>query len=392
MVTKTSASEAESPASVVFAAEGVAYEFIEELGLGPHGERMLLARPRRQDGPGDPVFVKALRLTDDARARKRLAEEVHLASRLEHPGIIRGHGLHEVEGVLYAVLEHVEGRSLDELYTDALLCGTFCSEPLVLFIAAELASALHAAHTLADAGGQPVGVVHRELHPECIRLGLQGHVKLGGFGLATSSIIEARRAPSLPRLAGPVVYASPEQLLQRPVDARSDLFSLGLVMLELLTGQHLYRLLEDVDLRLMGLNMAELSSDKLRLMEATIEELGRLHEVGFRREGPELLADRACSFNPRDVERLAQEVPEPTRLILHKLLRYEPHERYPSAAELEQALRERLQVLGSYGAQEAAEEVFLLQVEASGLASLASDQEPGLFLRNGPGESPTESA
>ncbi|HEX8702465.1 MAG TPA: serine/threonine-protein kinase [Myxococcaceae bacterium] len=382
MHTKTSAPGAESPSSVVFTAEGIAYEFAQELGTGPHGERMLLACPRLPDGPGAPVVIKTLRPTDDARARKRLADEVQLASLLQHPGITRGYGLHEVEGTLYAVLEYMEGRSLDELYTDALLCGSFCSEPLVLYIAAELASALHAAHTLTDERGQPRGIVHRELHPERIRLGLQGQVKLGGFGVP---------AP-LPRLPGHLIYTAPEQLLQRPVDARTDLFSLGLVMLELLTGQHLYRLLEDVDLRLMGLNMAELPSDKLRLMEATIEELGRLHEVGFRQEEPEELAERATSFDARDVERLAQELPEPTRAILHKLLRPEPQERYPSAAELERALRERLQALGPYGAQEAAEEVFLLQVEACGLASLVSDQEPGLFLQGSPDESPTESA
>ena len=380
MPTKATASEAKLPVIVIFTAEGIAYEFVHELGTSPHGERMVLVRPRLKDGPGAPVVIKTLSRADDARARKRLAEEVHLASRLEHPGITRAYGLHEVEGNLYAVLEHVEGRSVDELYTDALLCGTFCSERFVLYVAAELASALHAAHTLMDARGQPLGIVHRELHPERIRLGLQGQVKLGGFG----------RASSASRVTEPVVYASPEQLLQRPVDARSDLFSLGLVMLELLTGQHLYRLLEDVDLRLMGLNMAELSSDKLRLMEATIEELGRLHEVGFQREGPEQLAQRASSFKPRDVERLTQGLPEPTRLILHRLLRYEPAERYGSAAELEQALRERLQVLGPYGAHEAAEEAFLLQVEASGLASLAQDEGPGLFLVPKPDEPPPE--
>ena len=387
MVTKTSPSE-ELPVSVVFTAEGIAYEFIRELGAGTHGERMLLARPRLKDGAGAPVVVKTLGLMDDAQARKRLAEEIYLASLLEHPGITRVLGLHEVEGALHAVLEYVEGRSLDELYTDALLCGCFCSERFVLYLAAELASALHAAHTLADARGQPLGIVHRDLHPERIRLGTQGQVKLGGFGLATSRL-EGRRASSIPRVAGAVIYASPEQLLQRPVDARSDLFSLGLVMMELLTGQHLYRLLEDVDLRRMGLDLATLSLDKLQLMEATIAELGRLHEAGLQQTGLAQLAHQATSFGFEDVERLAREVPEPTRFILHKLLRQEPEERYRSAAELEKALRERLQVLGPYGAREATEEVFLLQVEASGLSSrdfAEPGDEPARFPRRTPGE------
>jgi serine/threonine-protein kinase len=290
-------------------------------------------------------------------------------------------GLHEVEDAVYVVTEYMEGRSLDEIYTDTLLCGSFCSEHFVLYLAAELASALHAAHTCTDARGQPLGIVHRDLHPDRIRLGTQGQVKLGGFGLATSHQ-DGRRASSLPRAAGPVIYAAPEQLLNRSVEPRSDLFSLGLVMMELLTGHHLYRIQEDVDLRRMGLDMAALPSDKLRLIEATIAELGRLHDEGVPRTGLAQLAEQATSFDSEDVERLAREVPEPTRLILHKLLRQDPEERYRSAAELETALRERLKVLEPYGAREAAEEVFLLQVEASGLtlldlAEAEAEAEPG---------------
>ncbi|HEX8702468.1 MAG TPA: serine/threonine-protein kinase [Myxococcaceae bacterium] len=377
MSTKTSDSPVELPASIVFTAEGIAYELIRDLGVGLHGEQMLLVRPRLQEGPGAPVVVKALSLTADAQALQRLEQEIRLASMLEHPAITRVYGAHRVEGALYTLHEYVEGRSLDELYIDALLCGSFCSERFVLYVTAELASALHAAHTLTDTRGLPLGIVHRDLHPERIRLSPQGQVKLGGFGLAASHP-EGRWPPAHPAVTGPVVYAAPEQLLQRPVDARADLFSLGLVMLELLTGHHLYRMLEDVDLRLMGLNMSGLTSNNLRLLEATIEELGRLHEMGFAREGLEQLARRATSFNAGDVERLAQSVPEPTRRILHKLLRHEPEERYASAAELEQALRERLQGLEPYGALEAAEEVFLLQAEALGLASVVSLEEPGL--------------
>jgi serine/threonine protein kinase len=369
MSTKTSASGTELPASVVFTAEGVAYEFIRTLGTGTSGEQLVLAHPRLQDGPGAPVVVKTLSLTADPRALERFQEEVRIASLLTHPSLTRVQGHHQVEGTLYAVHEYVEGRSMEELYTDALLCGTFFSERFVLYVAAELASALHAAHTLTDERGQPLGIIHRDLHPERICLSAQGQVKLDGFGLVASQL-EDGRTSSLPKVVGSVVYASPEQLLQRPLDARSDLFSLGLVMLELLTGQHLYRLLEDVDLRLMGLNLTELPSDKLRLIGATIAELGRLYEAGLQREGLAQLTQRATSFDSGDVERLAKELSEPTRLILHKLLRREPEERYRSAAELEQALREHLQQLGPYGANEATEEAFLLQVQALGLASM----------------------
>jgi len=378
MATKDCDAEAKPPVSIVLTVEGVAYEFLRDLGVGPHGEQQVLARPRLPEGPGTPVIIRTLGPAAEDGARARLEEETRVASMLEHPRIPRVHGLYPVAGSLYAVQEYVESRSLDELYTDALLCGIFCSERFVLHVAAEVASALHAAHTR--------GILHRELHPERIQLSTQGQVKLEGFGLATS----------LSQAPAPVVYFSPEQLLQRPVEARSDLFSLGLIMLELLTGQHLYRRMEDVDLRGMGLSMAALSPGTLKIVEATVNELGRLHERARRHEGLAELTQRATSFDFEEVERLAREVPEPTRFILHKLLRPEPQERYGSAAELEWALRERLHALGPYGAREASEEAFLLQAQASGLALLddmalgEEDQELGPFPPGEPEEVTTQ--
>lgn len=89
----------------------------------------------------------------------------------------------------------------------------------------------------------------------------------------------------------------------------------------------------------------------------------------IRRKGPDRaqLVQRAKSFGSEDLERIAREVSEPTRFILHRLLRHEPGERYRSAAELERALRERLQALGPYDAKEAAEEVFVLQCVGAGV-------------------------
>lgn len=101
----------------------------------------------------------------DERIRQLLEEEVRLALRLSHPGIARVYGLHESKGVLFALQEYVEGRSLDAIYEDALFAGR-CSEPFVLYVAAEVATALHHAHTRPDETGHPLGMVHRDLHPQ----------------------------------------------------------------------------------------------------------------------------------------------------------------------------------------------------------------------------------
>jgi serine/threonine-protein kinase len=327
---------------------------------------MLLARPRNRGSIGGQVVIKMLSSLEDAKARKRLTEEVQLALRLSHPSIARVHGLHEQKGNLFAVLEHVEGRSLDALYYDALLAGRWCSEPFVLYVAAELAGALSHAHTLTDEAGQRLGVVHRDLHPQSIIVGPSGEVKLTDFGLATSRLA-GRLATTLPRERGHGVYASPEQLLRRPVDARSDLFALGLVMLELLTGQHLFWLLEDVDLRQMVKDLKTLPPERLQMVEALVELLGGVHGAALARKDRQQMRERAKDYGFEDLERIAREVPEPTRFILHKLLRHEPGARYQTAAELEAALRERLRAVGPFGAREAAQEVFFLQAVAAGV-------------------------
>jgi serine/threonine-protein kinase len=355
-----------SPGAILFHTGDIAFEYLCELGKGPHGERVLLARPRNRGEVGGQVAIKVLSPMDDAKARKRLTEEVQLALRLSHPSIARVHGLHTQKGSLFAVLEYVEGRSLDALYYDALMAGRWCSEPFVLYVAAELAGALSHAHTLTDEAGQPLGVVHRDLHPQSIIVEPSGSVKLTDFGLATSRLA-GRLATTLPRERGHVVYASPEQLLRRPVDARSDLFALGLVMLELLTGQHLFWLLEDVDLRQLVKRFAALSPEGRQAMDAVIDKLGALNGAALAREDREQMHERAKVYGFEDLERVAREVPEPTRFILHKLLRHEPGERYQTAAELEAALRERLRAVGPFGAREAAQEVLFLQAVAAGV-------------------------
>jgi serine/threonine protein kinase len=353
-----------APTEVLFSAGGVTYEFIQELGAGPRGERLLLARARGPGHSAEQVILKSIPAQAEGRARRRLEEEARLATLLSHPGIARLYALHEHQSTLYAVMEYVQGDCVDSVFNDALLCGRYCSEPLVLWVAAEVASALHHAHTLTDARGVPLGIIHRGLHPQRIRLGPRGEVKLTDFGLARA-LLPGRETSSLPRLGGRGVYSSPEQILRQRMDGRSDLFALGLVMLELLTGQHLLWPLEDVDLRQLGTQLTTLPAATLAAVEDFVEQMGRRQPALVRGELAQL-THRASNLGFEDVEQVARELTEPTRFILHKLLRREPSQRYATAAELERALRERLRVLGHRGAPEVAEEAFQLKAEAAG--------------------------
>lgn len=357
---------ATAPGTFLFSVDEVSYEHLQELGEGPRGERLLLARVHRQGRVREQVVLKSVGAEASPKARRRLVEEAQLATRLSHPSIAHLYALHEHAGTLYAVTEYIEGDSVGALFNDALLCGRYCSETFVLHVGAEVASALHHAHTLTDARGAPLGIIHRGLHPDRIRISARGQVKLLDFGLARS-LLSGRQTSSRARAGGRGVYASPEQILRQPMDGRSDLFALGLILLELLTGQHLLWRVEDVDLRQLGRDLAQLPPEALGAVEGFVQELGAHQHVLAGQELAQLL-QRVRSLGFEEVERAALEVPEPTRFILHKLLRPEPSERYANAAEVERALRERLRALGHRGASAVAEEVFQLKAEAAGLA------------------------
>ncbi|WP_158623964.1 serine/threonine-protein kinase [Corallococcus llansteffanensis] len=383
------------PGGILFTTGDVAYEFIRHLGQGPHGERVFLARPRHPRTVGGWVVVKRLSRLDDRKALQRLEEEVRLASRLNHPNIARVHGLHAHRNTLHAVSEYVEGDSLREASSYPVMRGRFVSEAFALYVGAEVAAALHHAHTATDEEGRALAIVHRDINPERIRLSTQGGVKLTDFGLATSRLA-GRVASSLPSVKGEVFFASPEQLLRRPVDHRSDLFALGLVLLELLTGQHLFWL-TDVDLRELGTEMAALSPESMELLrEAVQQQVERRGSESMTMQWEAQLALRARSFGPEDVEQAAHDVPAPTRTLLHRLLRNDPDERFQTGAELGAALKARLAELGQrYGAKEAAEEVLLAKAESRGIVLDTHEQyvgvQPGTVpMRNENGSTTSE--
>jgi serine/threonine protein kinase len=138
---------------------------------------------------------------------------------------------------LYTAVEYAPGIALTDLITLAQERGQYPSEAFTLYLGAELASALHHAHTRVDEQGTPLGIVHRNLTPETIRVTWEGTVKLGDFGLA-HSLLPGRQATTLraPRL--PAFYTAPEMLLGAPVDVQAELFVLGLVLLEVCTGRN----------------------------------------------------------------------------------------------------------------------------------------------------------
>ncbi|MGE6763998.1 serine/threonine-protein kinase [Corallococcus interemptor] len=343
---------------VLFTVGGTAFEFVRKLEVRSTGELLMLARRRYRGGMGGPVVIKRLRNPSGFVERRRLVEEVELTFRLNHPGIAKVYHLKAYRGVPHVVMEYVEGRSLDTVLNLVAMRRKPMSPAFAAWVVSEVAEALHHAHTLRDEWNRPLGIVHRDVSPRNLRLGVHGEVKLTNFTAAFSTL-PGREITSRPLVKGDVAYASPEALRREPVDARSDLFSLGLVLLEVLTGKH----------PLAQGDAAPPPPPDLPLVQAQGPTWMPLTEV----------AARMALVGPEEVEQMARDVPEGLRAVVARALRQAPAERFGTAAELAAALREWLREHApAYGRQAAAEEVAEAAREATGRRNQAELLEGGL--------------
>ncbi len=343
---------------VLFTVGGTAFEFVRKLEVRATGELLMLARRRYRGGLGGPVVIKRLRNPSGFVERRRLVEEVELTFRLNHPGIAKVYHLKAYRGVPHVVMEYVEGRSLDTVLNLVAMRRKPMSPAFGAWVVSEVAEALHHAHTLRDEWNRPLGIVHRDVSPRNLRLGVHGEVKLTNFTAAFSTL-PGREITSRPLVKGDVAYASPEALRREPVDARSDLFSLGLVLLEVLTGTH----------PLAQGDPAPPPPPDLPLVQAQGPTWMPLTEV----------AARMALVGPGEVEKLARDAPAGLRAVVVRALRQSPAERFGTAAELAAALREWLREHApAYGRQAAAEEVAEAAREATGRRNQAELLEGGL--------------
>jgi Tol biopolymer transport system component len=206
------------------------YRIIRPLGQGGMGE-VYLAEDTKL---GRQVAIKVLpeHLAGDASRRQRLALEARAVAALNHPNIVTIHSVEEADGVHFLTMEFVDGPSLAErMPRHGFPVDEF------LTIAIPMADAVGAAHQK--------GIVHRDLKPANVMLTADGRVKVLDFGLAKLKEAAAADAGELPtreltgegRIVGTVSYMSPEQAAGKPVDHRSDVFSLGVVLYEMATGE-----------------------------------------------------------------------------------------------------------------------------------------------------------
>ena len=229
-------------------------------------------------------------------------DEAKLAAQLSHPNIVHIYDLGKIGRDYYIAMEYVEGKDLRSLLNAARRRGVPISLGLALLIAARLASALDYAHRKRDFERKELGLVHRDVAPQNVLLTHEGDVKLCDFGIAKA--VSKAGQTQMGSLKGKLQYMSPEQAWGRPVDSRSDIFSLGAVLFEMLTGERLFS-----------------GDSEMSILEAVRQ--GKIR-------------------TPRDVD---PSIPAEVDEIVTRALAYDVRDRFQSAGEMMQRIESVLHTL-----------------------------------------------
>ena len=294
------------------------YEVLRSLGRGGMAD-VWLARCVRAAGFRRYVALKCVTpfLQEDERIRGMLLAEAQLAGKLSHPNIVEAHDVMRLGERYYLVLEYVDGVSARAALEAARGQGKQLSEGFGGHVVASVADALDYAHGLEDAEGRPLGFVHRDVKAANVMVARSGYVKLLDFGVSCS-LVEGRKCTRTGELKGTWNYFSPEQARGEAevVDGRSDLFSLGVVLVELLTGTRPFE------------------ADSFQTIAKIVE----------------------C--DALEVDRATAELPAALREICKRALAKNPSDRFQSGAEFAKELRECLIARHAvYGFSECAREL-----------------------------------
>ncbi|MBM4779075.1 MAG: protein kinase [Archangiaceae bacterium] len=303
------------------------YEIKRRLAEGGMAE-VYLAQATGPEGFAKDVVIKVVRafLSSDQQFIDMFINEARLSSRLNHANVVQIFDFGKHEQSYFIAMEYVRGTSLFDLRKRCRDRGIPFPPTLVAEIGAQVARGLQYAHSLSDKG-KPLGIVHRDVTPHNVLLSFDGAVKLTDFGIAKASTTHT--APGV--LKGKFAYMAPEQARGEMVDSRTDIFALGVVLWEMLTGGRLF----DGDSELAVLRAVQSS----------------------------LIAPPS---------RLNPEVPNELSDIVLKALSRPPAERYQSAFEFDKALGTFV-LRAAKSVEDTSVSLFLQQVYAD---DIAAEEQP----------------
>jgi serine/threonine protein kinase len=218
------------------------YELVALLALGGTAE-IYLARIGGVAGFEKYVVVKCLHdhLADDSEFVRMFLDEARLGAQLTHSNIVQTLELGEQMGRYYMVMDYVAGMSMAVVARKAAdhMPGGRLPVDLILGLMAQACAGLHYAHNRTDSSGQPLHIVHRDVSPQNLVVTFDGMLKVVDFGIAKAAVRETQTQSGT--IKGKFAYMAPEQCMGQQVDRRTDVFALGVVVHELLTGKRLFK-------------------------------------------------------------------------------------------------------------------------------------------------------
>lgn len=214
------------------------YRIVRDVGIGGMAQ-VFLAHREGPEGFAKPYVIKRIlpEFSQDEQFAKMFIVEAKVAALLDHPNIVHVFDFEIENGNYYLVMEYVAGASLANIMRANRRRGTALGPHIAVEVGAAVAHALAYAHELSLPDGKPLDLVHRDISPGNVLISRDGAVKLADFGVVKTSMT----GTVVGVVNGKWSYMSPEQITGHSVDKRSDLFSLGIVLYEIITGQRLFR-------------------------------------------------------------------------------------------------------------------------------------------------------
>jgi serine/threonine protein kinase len=275
-------------------------------------------------------------LTDQEELLRAFIGEAKLAAILSHPNIVQIYDFGCIEGGYFIAMEHLSGRDLSLIFLKGKEKGLPITLEHALYITSKICEGLDFAHNRKDNQGNPLSIIHRDISPPNVLITYEGEVKIVDFGVAKAAGMNTKTREGV--IKGKVCYMSPEQASGCQIDHRSDLFSTGILLYEMVTGQRMF------------------TGDPLHT----------------------LLRVREADFQP--AENVAPGLPQDIYRILHRSLAKDPRLRYQSAAEMlfdmedflcRSSLRPSARTLSQY-----AKELFAGEIVSEGQALSETSQAP----------------
>ena len=301
-----------------------------------------------------------------------LTREAVIGGFLRHPNIVATLDFDQVEGHYYIAMEYVEGRTMEDLIRAARRREEPFPPLLALDIVVQMCRGLAYAHSLCDRDGKPLNIIHRDVKPGNIMVSTHGVAKITDFGIAKASV-ETGVVTATNVVRGTPLYMSPEQATGRPLDHRSDLFAVGLILFEMLTGRRLFEM-KDIVSTMESIARAQIGGAPEDLdsivpgLGATFRRLMQLHPRARHSDANEL--GEELTEHARGLARLSSEDAWATASVREQL------QILSTAVGEEESVKERTPTVQSTGVRISADLASIDEMDGSHIRELVDKDLP----------------